>query len=1067
MAKRRREEADSDDGAAIVPAPAASHHSVFIDTDLETHLAMMVSNTDAVSDLKKKILFEHLHSFPEMGEIKIHSVKVKRKGNFYHLPDSMLVKTAFEGTKGDWFLYVSSPVAASQITTKAGNNQAGLLCVKRYDEGALDRGLPNGPSRELGIDTARAKDEHCKDLSSDTCRSSAKRKIAPRMVAQEEAVDTISHELRDDMCGDSSKERPVTKKRKLKHNKDAPHELPLEIPNSLLNNDAQPVLTPESKPSDQDKRESILKNVLTSSNLSDKGSEEKNNQRKRKKKKKSDAIIQQDQEMTPNDDLNCNNSISMLNLTLDRAADEILNVKSSMPIDKHDRINNESDVENIEADPSKGDIEHNKRSKKKKSKKNSVKLQCETGTANIDQIVVPKLDTDDHKNDKTGKIENIVVNMKADEEKWNAKDEKLRETCNPDLGTLEKCLPTQIGETATISSKLDSVQRTESGNTERSRKIKIAKKTARKSQLTLEKADDNDLVTEISSTALNVEFVEPMVDSTAKAEHSKPHTQTCQSIAALEKEEPTGKHVNMQSASCASPEAQKNVENTAGSEKKRKSKKSQTSNQRSSSADPSSVALGVASGLPTLDRFNGRSEDQSLSHCMEIDNASNKVPIDTPIADSLRMEIDKAKESGAEYMSIKKGLSEDGPLQVTQTCTGHFDPENTVKKARHKPKRKKSAAGGTLTALAMNDHEVGVEKLVASNEKMLLVNHPPNVAEGSGTTIDAQLAQVAVTDVKLPESNPNKGQTHENPEDDSEMQLHGQVSNDNDEGVDFRRYFVPRSQGQCAAADKVEKTVKLSRDTKAAEEKSEKGTGPSGSGGLDNSPAQDDSMNDEHENSSNIKLGNGKQDEVKQHSHKNLRVESKKAVPCVSENKKHFDKSTSTPTSSQKSLQSKKDISQSPSNHKILASKQGTSKVTEAITTPTAGSKDKISHNYGDDENGAGLSESSTRTPSRGSSSSSSSLPSSSSDSSENGSELGHHSSSNALNGAKRNNSHERSNLLFKLSSAKKLSMDEILRSSKRFKSARQKAAQLSPEDQPIDLVPVENSEPSKIPFKK
>ncbi|XWS34670.1 hypothetical protein CRYUN_Cryun21dG0057400 [Craigia yunnanensis] len=86
-------------------------NTVFIDTSLDTHLAMIVSDSDTVSDLKKKILYEHPLCFPNIGEIKINALKVKRKGYLYHLSDSMFVKSAFDGMSKSWFLSVDASSA--------------------------------------------------------------------------------------------------------------------------------------------------------------------------------------------------------------------------------------------------------------------------------------------------------------------------------------------------------------------------------------------------------------------------------------------------------------------------------------------------------------------------------------------------------------------------------------------------------------------------------------------------------------------------------------------------------------------------------------------------------------------------------------------------------------------------------------------------------------------------------------------------------------------------------------------------------------------------------------------
>ncbi|XP_023734405.1 uncharacterized protein LOC111882284 isoform X2 [Lactuca sativa] len=82
--------------------------TVFVDTSLDTHLATIVSDSDTVSDLKGKIMLEHRECFPAIGDIKIHCLKVKRRGNYYHLSDSMLVKSAFGNSQKNWFLSVDA-----------------------------------------------------------------------------------------------------------------------------------------------------------------------------------------------------------------------------------------------------------------------------------------------------------------------------------------------------------------------------------------------------------------------------------------------------------------------------------------------------------------------------------------------------------------------------------------------------------------------------------------------------------------------------------------------------------------------------------------------------------------------------------------------------------------------------------------------------------------------------------------------------------------------------------------------------------------------------------------------
>ncbi|KAF6157551.1 hypothetical protein GIB67_004489 [Kingdonia uniflora] len=85
-------------------APMVRSETIFIDTDLDTHLAIIISNEDTVLQLKQKIIVEHSRCFPDIGEIIVRALKVRLRSNLYHLSDSMLVKSALTGGKSPWFL---------------------------------------------------------------------------------------------------------------------------------------------------------------------------------------------------------------------------------------------------------------------------------------------------------------------------------------------------------------------------------------------------------------------------------------------------------------------------------------------------------------------------------------------------------------------------------------------------------------------------------------------------------------------------------------------------------------------------------------------------------------------------------------------------------------------------------------------------------------------------------------------------------------------------------------------------------------------------------------------------
>ncbi|XP_047314586.1 uncharacterized protein LOC124918516 [Impatiens glandulifera] len=125
MAKAKRK--NDPDAHRRAAAAAGDEHSVYLDTSLDTHILLTVSDYDTVSDLRKKIVLEHLRCFPTLGPIKIHALKVKRRGYFYHLSESMLVKYAFEGVMIRWFLSVdASSLNGKSSLEPASSNEKGL-----------------------------------------------------------------------------------------------------------------------------------------------------------------------------------------------------------------------------------------------------------------------------------------------------------------------------------------------------------------------------------------------------------------------------------------------------------------------------------------------------------------------------------------------------------------------------------------------------------------------------------------------------------------------------------------------------------------------------------------------------------------------------------------------------------------------------------------------------------------------------------------------------------------------------------------------------------------------------
>ncbi|KAJ8758840.1 hypothetical protein K2173_002619 [Erythroxylum novogranatense] len=130
---------------------ASCDNAVFVDTNLDTHLAMIVSNSDTVADLKEKILREHPLCFPDIGEIKIVALKVKRRGHSYHLSESMLVRSAFDGIRKNWFLSVDAfRVVQNEVPALVSNDSGNLMAVSGVESGDLADDHP----KSLSITTA-------------------------------------------------------------------------------------------------------------------------------------------------------------------------------------------------------------------------------------------------------------------------------------------------------------------------------------------------------------------------------------------------------------------------------------------------------------------------------------------------------------------------------------------------------------------------------------------------------------------------------------------------------------------------------------------------------------------------------------------------------------------------------------------------------------------------------------------------------------------------------------------------------------------------------------------------
>ncbi|XP_078431913.1 ubiquitin-protein ligase [Wolffia australiana] len=135
---------------AVTAAPAPAERPVFAETNLGTHLAVAIAPDITVGNLKKKLGREHSSCFPYLGEVKVHSLLVKRKLHQYHLPDSMPLWNAFQGSKIAWFLFMHLSTVEQHhgtLHTNRGKNQEGGQC----NEENLDTEISRTQSKEEKI----------------------------------------------------------------------------------------------------------------------------------------------------------------------------------------------------------------------------------------------------------------------------------------------------------------------------------------------------------------------------------------------------------------------------------------------------------------------------------------------------------------------------------------------------------------------------------------------------------------------------------------------------------------------------------------------------------------------------------------------------------------------------------------------------------------------------------------------------------------------------------------------------------------------------------------------------
>ncbi|WJX23902.1 hypothetical protein P8452_13079 [Trifolium repens] len=84
----------------------AAEVAVFADTNLGTSVAFNAPSHITAGELKRDFEKVHFTCLPDIGEIQVDGLMVRRKSCFYYLPDSLLMKYVFPKMRETWFLHV-------------------------------------------------------------------------------------------------------------------------------------------------------------------------------------------------------------------------------------------------------------------------------------------------------------------------------------------------------------------------------------------------------------------------------------------------------------------------------------------------------------------------------------------------------------------------------------------------------------------------------------------------------------------------------------------------------------------------------------------------------------------------------------------------------------------------------------------------------------------------------------------------------------------------------------------------------------------------------------------------
>ncbi|XP_078159348.1 uncharacterized protein LOC144554866 isoform X2 [Carex rostrata] len=97
---------------------------VFVDTSLDTHLAIAVSPHDTVASVKRKFVSEHGLCFPEVGQINIEALIAQWQGKDYHLSETLSISVVLQ-MEGGCFL---KALVATQLRPHTDTDKQQVVC---------------------------------------------------------------------------------------------------------------------------------------------------------------------------------------------------------------------------------------------------------------------------------------------------------------------------------------------------------------------------------------------------------------------------------------------------------------------------------------------------------------------------------------------------------------------------------------------------------------------------------------------------------------------------------------------------------------------------------------------------------------------------------------------------------------------------------------------------------------------------------------------------------------------------------------------------------------------------